>query len=209
MDLSILQIAVLVLGLILAFFGLPLYHSALKLFGFLVGGAYGVYLFTVFGNSFNWEPMFVLIGAVILVVLLGFIGSHIMQFANALMFFLAGGLVGVIIGKVVAGFNAPELVGSIDSTSLSLLAKFEPTDLIWFLGGGFIFIIGMDILIMFALAALGAGLVWFVGRDLDIMQPDWAIPAAVGVLGLIVQEGIRRRATGKVKRDIPQKMRKG
>jgi len=197
------QILIILLGLILVFAGLPIYRSALKVFGFIVGAAYGIYLFTIFAGALDWEPLFVLIAAAILVVILGVMGTFIAKFANALMFFLAGGLVGVILGKIAAGFHTQEIVNEINNAALIDLLRFKPSDILWFLGGGVVFIIALDILIMFALCFLGAGLIWYGIQPMDLMQPDWVIPLIIGILGLLFQQSMRMRARSKT--DVPKR----
>lgn len=188
------NILLILLGFAFAFFGLPIYKGTIKLIGFLVGGAYGVYLFSIFAGTLHWEPVFIFLAGAILIIILGVIGVFIAQFANAALFFLAGGMVGVLLGKFIMGIPTEEVVGQAMNHGFLEMIKPQSADLIWFLGGGFVFIVAIDALIMIALSALGAGILLFVLSPMHLMQPNWVIPLIVGVLGLITQESMRRRA---------------
>jgi hypothetical protein len=195
------QILILVLGLLLAFFGLAIYKSFIKVIGFVVGAAYGLYLFTLFVNAVDWDPILIYLTAGFAVLVLGVLGTFVAQFAAVLMFFLAGGLVGVMLGKILMGMSASDVVSAISSEELERLIRPAAADLLWFLGGGFLFVIALEPLIMLALSALGAGLVWYAVRPWGLMphRLDWVIPVAVGVLGLMVQEGGRRQSKASSK----------
>jgi hypothetical protein len=193
MAFSTTQIALVLLGLILVFFGLIIYRSVIKLVGFIVGAGYGIYVAIIFSGSLGWDPLWILIAGVIFVVLLGMIGTYLAQLANMLLFFLAGGLVGVVLGKIVMGMPAQEAVQALDFHSIESLVRPEAGDLLWFLGGGILFVISIDILVILAFTALGAGLIWYALRPLHLMSPDWVIPLVIGILGLMFQEGARRR----------------
>jgi len=193
MPISFPQIALILLGLILAFFGLSIYKGFLKVLGFIVGAGYAIYLATLLAASADWDPVVIYVGAAVGVIVLGILGTFIAQFANALMFFLAGGLVGVVLGKILTGVPAEQAVEYLNPASITNLIRPEPGDLLWFLGGGFVFVIAIDVLIMLAFATLGAGLIWFAVRPLQLLQQDWLIPLVIGILGLMVQEGSRRR----------------
>lgn len=209
---SITQIALILIGLVLVFFGLILYRSVIKLVGFLVGAGYAIYLAVVFSGSLGWDPLWILIGGIILIVVLGVIGTYVAQIANMLLFFLAGGLVGVVLGKILMGIPAEEAVQTLDFRSLENLVRPTAGDLLWFLGGGILFAISIDILVILAFSALGAGLIWYAIRPLGLMSPDWVIPLAIGILGLMFQEGARRRIPGtqpvvRRKRRLPEEYR--
>ncbi|MCX6645524.1 MAG: hypothetical protein NTY09_04080 [bacterium] len=191
---NIPNILLIFIGLAFAFFGLPIYRGTIKLIGFVVGAAYAIYLFTIFASSLTWEPVFVYLAGALLIIILGVIGVFIAQFANYLMFFLAGGLVGVLLGKFIMGGLTGDVVGQTMSGGFLELIKPQGTDLIWFLGGGLIFVIAVDPLVMIALSALGAGILWYALSPMGLLKPDWAIPVIVGVIGLITQESMRRRA---------------
>lgn len=191
---NIPNILLIFIGLALAFFGLPIYRGTIKLIGFVVGAAYAIYLFTIFASSLDWQPVFIYLAGALLIILLGVIGVFIAQFANFVMFFLAGGLVGVLLGKFIMGVPTGDVVGQTMSTGFLELIKPQGTDLIWFLGGGLIFVIAVDPLVMIALSALGAGILWYALSPMGLLKPDWAIPVIVGVIGLITQESMRRRA---------------
>jgi len=198
-----LQIFIVLLGLALLFAGLPIYRGTIKVLGFIVGAIYGVYLFSLFAKSIALDPIFVLVLAGFIVLFLGILGTYVAQFASAVMFFLAGGLVGVIIGKIVSGIPAGDIVSITSTDTFINLIKPEASDLLWFLGGGIVFIISIDIIIIICLAVLGAGLIWITIKPLQLMEPDWVIPLVLAFLGIAFQEGMRRRATGKFRRHIP------
>jgi len=200
---EILRIITILLGLALLFAGLPIYRGTIKVLGFIVGASYGVYLFSLFAKSITLEPIFVFVLAGFLVLFLGFLGTFIAQLASAFVFFLAGGLVGVIIGKLVSGIPAGEIINITGIDTFINLIKPEASDLLWFLGGGIVFILSIDIIIMFCLAILGAGLIWVAISPFQLMKPDWVIPLILAFLGIAFQEGMRRRASGKSHRRIP------
>ena len=188
-----IQIILLLVGVVLIFFGLMIYRNLIKLVGFLVGGAYGLYLFTFVLSYVTWDPVFVLLAAVGAVLVLGILGIFIAEFANAFMFFLAGGLVGVMIGKLVAGLPPDMAMEMLTVEGISGLIKPQVKDLLWFVGGGLVFVVALDSLVMLALVALGAVLVRLALAPLQIMQPDWVIPGVVGLFGLMFQEAVRRK----------------
>ncbi len=187
------KIILIVIGLAFAFFGLPIYKGTIKLVGFLVGAAYAIYLFSIFASQLVWDELFIYLAGVILVLILGLAGIVIARFANAVMFFLAGGMVGVFLGKFIMGIGPGVAVGQ----GFLELIKPTGTDLIWFLGGGFIFLIAIDALLIILLSAFGAGIIWFVISPMGIMKPDWVIPLIVGILGLMTQAAARKRAKGE------------
>jgi len=190
------HIGLLIAGLLLAFLGLPIYKSAIRFIGFVVGAGYGIYLFSLFAKSVAWDPIFVIVTACFFVIVMGILGTFVAQAANMVLFFLTGGLVGVMMAKIVAGATAGEII---DQSSVLGLMTPRVTDLIWFIGGGIVFVISIEVLIMLALASLGTGLIWFALRPLEVMRPDWLIPVVLGVLGLGVQEASRRRRRGPPK----------
>ncbi len=187
------HVGLLIVGLLLAFLGLPIYKSAIRFIGFVVGAGYGIYLFSLFAKSVAWDPLFVILTACFFVIVMGILGAFVAQAANMVLFFLTGGLVGVMMAKIVAGATASEIM---DQSSVLGLMTPRVTDLIWFIGGGIVFVISIEVLIMLALASLGTGLIWFGLRPLELMRPDWVIPVVLGVLGLGVQEASRRRRRG-------------
>lgn len=187
---TMFKIISIVIGLAFAFFGLPIYKGTLKLVGFLVGAAYAIYLFSIFASRLVWDELFIYLAGVVLVLILGLIGTVIARFANAIMFFLAGGMVGVFLGKFIMGIGPGVEVGQ----GFLELIKPTGTDLIWFLGGGIIFILAIDPLLMVLLSAFGAGIIWFVISPMGIMKPDWVIPLIIGILGLMTQATARKRA---------------
>jgi hypothetical protein len=191
---NIQSILLIILAIALAFFGLPIYRGTIKLIGFVVGAAYSLYLFSIFASTLDWQPVFVFLAGALLIILLGVIGVIIAQFANYLMFFLAGGLVGVLLGKFIMGVPADSVVGQPLTPGFLELIKPQGADLIWFFGGGIIFVIAVDPLVMIALSALGAGILWYVLTPMGLLKPDWVIPVIVGVIGMISQESMRRRA---------------
>jgi len=192
----------IVLGLLLAMFGLSLYKGFIKLLGFAVGAGYGVYLFSTFASNLTWDPILIYLVAGILILVLGTLGTFIARFANLLLFFLAGGLTGVLLGKIVAGTPLPVITGTtpgeiaamIEQGEYLALLKPQGVDIIWFLAGGFVFLLSLDILLVFAFSILGAGLIWFAIMPLELSEYDWIIPLGIGLVGLVVQEGARRRA---------------
>lgn len=199
------QIILLLVGVVLIFFGLMIYRSLIKLVGFLVGGAYGLYLFTLVLSYVSWDPVFVLLAAVGAVLVLGILGIFIAQFANALMFFLAGGLIGVMLGKLIAGLPPDTALEMLTVEGISGLIKPQFNDLLWFVGGGLVFVVALDSLVMLALVALGAVMVRLALAPLQIMQPDWIIPGVVGLFGLMFQEAMRRRGKGRIRPVKPMK----
>jgi hypothetical protein len=191
------QIILLLVGVVLIFFGLMIYRSLIKLVGFLVGGAYGLYLFTYLLSYISWDPVFVLLAAVGAVLVLGILGIFIAEFANAFMFFLAGGLIGVMLGKLVAGLPPDIALEMLTVEGVSGLIKPRINDLLWFVGGGLVFVVALDSLVMLALVALGAVMVRLALAPLQIMEPDWIIPGVVGLFGLMFQEALRRKSRAR------------
>ncbi len=189
-----LQIIFIFIGLILAFFGLPIYRRGLKVIGFVVGAGYAIYLFLIFANSIQIESIFKYIIALLLILILGSFGMVLTRMANTILFFLAGGLVGLILGKIFQGVPAEKIVELAGSDMVVKLFKPEAKDIFWFLGGGFVFILAIEVLEMLALCALGAGLIWYATQTMQLMKPDWVIPGIIGVLGFIFQENMRQRA---------------
>jgi hypothetical protein len=187
------QILLLVGGILLVFFGLLFYKSFVKLVGFVVGGAYGLYLFTLFMNSLNWDPIFIMLAAAGAVLILGILGTYIATFANVLLFFLAGGMIGVLVSKLIMGVPADTALQIFTMRGAFELLKPAPADLIWFLGGGIMFVLALDWLVMILLTVLGAVMIRFALAPLDIMKPDWVVPGVIGLLGLMFQEAMRRR----------------
>lgn len=193
----VIDIAFLVIGIILIFFGLSLYKSFVKVIGFVVGAAYGVYLYTVFLPYLTVEPIFIFLIAAFLILILGIMGTFLARAANLIMFFLTGGLAGVIIGKMIVGMTFDDAFASITSMGIREMIKPEPSDLIWFLGGGILFLIALDTLIILALTALGAGLIWYVLLTWGYLPkgiPTWVVPAVLIFIGVSIQEATRRKS---------------
>jgi len=196
MPFTLIELTLLVVGFILTFFGLQLYKTFLKLIGFIIGGAYGIYLFMYFVENMTWDPIFIFLTGAFFVLVLGTLGIFIAQFTNHLLFFLAGGLSGVMIGKLVGGLDPVSATRLLSGQDITVLVKPEASDLLWFIGGGILFLIALDSLIMISFIVLGVGMVWIVLRPLDFVPPgipDWIVPGALGLAGLTVQEATRRR----------------
>ena len=196
---EITRVLLIVLGLALLFGGLPIYRSTIKVLGFIVGAGYGVYLFSIFAKTLEMDPILIIALAGFIVLVLGILGTYLARMASTIMFFLAGGLVGVIIGKLAAGIPAGEIIEISGGEAIINLIKPEAKDLFWFLGGGFLFIISIDIVIMITLAVLGAGLIWTAARPMNLMEPDWIIPLVLAFLGIAFQESMRRKAAERKK----------
>ncbi|HDS31012.1 MAG TPA: hypothetical protein ENN67_08220 [Firmicutes bacterium] len=188
------QILLLIGGLLLVFFGLIFYKSFVKLVGFVIGGAYGLYLFTFFINQLNWEPLMIVLAAVGVVLILGIFGTIIASFASALLFFLAGGMTGLLIGKLLTGVPAETMLESNSLESLMSVLTPKAMDLIWFIGGGIVFVIALDWLAMVLFTVLGAIMIRFALAPMELIKPDWIIPGIIGLFGLMFQESMRRRA---------------
>jgi len=194
---EITRILLIILGMAFLFAGLPIYRSTIKVLGFVVGAGYGVYLFSLFVNSIDLEPIMIFVLAGLLVLFLGALGAFIAQLASTAMFFLAGGLVGVILGKLVSGIPAGEIIDISGTDTIISLIKPAAKDIFWFLGGGFAFVISLDVVIIISLSMLGAGLIWVAARPLNLMEPDWVIPLVLAFLGIAFQESMRRRAKAR------------
>lgn len=199
---SIQQIGMLILGLILIFFGLSLYKTFVKAFGFVVGAAYGIYAFNFVKDYLAFDVVFVYLLAGLIVLMLGIGGALIAQFANTILFFLAGGMVGLMIGKILAGLPPDQAMDFFNLEEVGKLIAPKPTDLFWFLGGGIVFVIALDALVMLALTILGCGFLWVGISPMKLFPtgfPSWIPILAVGVIGLSVQESSRKRYHGKPK----------
>ncbi len=195
---TIPQILVLVFGLLLTFFGLFIYRSTVKVAGFVVGAAYGIYLCVFFLSQFTWDPLLLYLTAAFVVLILGVLGTYIAEFANVALFFLAGGLIGVVTGKLIMGIPPGE-EEAFGAKGLVSLIRPQMSDLFWFVGGAILFVIALDTLVMLGLTLLGVGLIRWAIAPLELFKPDWVIPGAIGILGLMVQEAGRRRAKERLR----------
>jgi hypothetical protein len=203
------QIVLLLIGVGLVFFGLPLFRGALNIFGFIVGAAYGVFLFTLFSGTVNLDPIVrIMLGAAIGLVA-GFLGAALANFANALFVFIAGGLVGLLIAKLITGTPVSEATRVVSFQQLQAMLNPQAIDIVWFLIGGIIFLLAIDTVMILALVALGTGLIYRAMLPLNLMQPPWLIPVILGMIGLMTQESLRnraarsRRVTVKIDKDTP------
>jgi hypothetical protein len=184
------QIGLLVLGLALIFFGLPLFKSAINVFGFLIGAGYAVFFYYLFASSLGLNPAWGLVVTVILALVGGILGALLANFAQALFVFVAGGFVGLMIAKFIMG--AP--VTTFTPEHLRGLLQFQTLDIVWFIIGGILFVLAIDTVLIFALCALGAAFLYRALDPLNLLNPEWLIPLALGIIGFIVQEAARNRA---------------
>jgi|GEM_PF-4466944 len=97
------RLVMLIIGTVLALFGLGLYHGALRLFGSLVGGSCGLLLY--FANR-AILPEFTFSGVVFPILFAffgGVIGSWLAAFAHYVLFFLIGCITGWLAIHAQAG----------------------------------------------------------------------------------------------------------
>ncbi|HEX9743899.1 MAG TPA: hypothetical protein VGB30_00590 [bacterium] len=209
MPFNVPQIVILIIGLVLTFFGLSLYKTLIKLVGFVVGASYGIYLYSLLMGSLSWDPLYIYITVALIVLILGMMGIMLAQFANVVMFFLAGGMVGLIMGKILTGIPADQAMSVFSGENVEILLQPKASDLFWFLGGGIIFVIALDTLVMLSLTIAGAGLIWMAIKPMNLLEgsvPDWIIPVFLGFIGLMVQEANRKRRKPEAARIMKEKM---
>lgn len=202
MSIGVAEILLLVIGLVVTFFGLPVFRGALSVFGFFLGLLVTVYLFSMFGSQFELEPLARTILTAALGLVGGFIGIAVANVAQAVFVFLAGGLIAITIAKLVMGVPVEQASQTLGLEGLMSMLRPSITDVIWFVIGGVIFIIAMDTVLIMVMAVLGAFLIFRATDPLNLMQPEWLIPAVLGVLGLIVQQALRHRAAAKAKKVV-------
>lgn len=183
----------LLTGLALVFFGLPILRSTLHVFGFVVGASYGVYFYALFSQQNDFTlPVYILIGAIV-GIFGGLLGASLANFAQAIFVFLAGGFMGFLIAKIIIGYpiDQPPEPGSLGD--FNPLFQFNPIDILWFLLGGVAFVIAIDVVMILVLVIFGSALIYKSVDPLNLMQPEWAIPAIVGIIGFISQEAMSEK----------------
>jgi hypothetical protein len=188
------QIPLLLFGLGLIFFGLPLFRGTLHLFGFIVGAIYGLFFFSYFAISLSLTPVLVLFLVIAVGLVGGLLGMALANFANSIFVFIAGGLVALMITKLFAGFPIENIVEAFKTGQFRALFQLQMLDLLWFVIGGGVFVMAMDSVMTVALVMLGTILLYRAMEPMNLMEPRWVIPVAVGVIGLMVQESLRHRA---------------
>jgi hypothetical protein len=194
MPTAVSEIALLLIGLGIVFFGLPLFRDALNLFGFIVGAVYGVALYELVAPGLGLTPVaFYVFGATVAVVG-GLLGAVLANFAQALFVFIAGGLIALMVEKLAAGTSLGDAVSNLQPGWFSAILQLSPVDIVWFIVGGFIFVLAIDTVMILALVALGTALIYRALDPLNLMRPEWVIPVIIGIFGLFVQESIRNRA---------------
>jgi hypothetical protein len=191
---AVSQILLLIIGLGLVFFGLPLFRGALNIFGFIVGVVYGAAVYELVAPGLGFTPViFYVLGAVVALAG-GLLGTLLANFAQALFVFIAGGLIALMVEKMLAGASMGEAVSNLQPGWFQTILHLSPVDIVWFVVGGIIFVLAIDTVMILALVALGTALIYRALDPLDLLRPEWIIPVIVGVLGLFVQESIRNRA---------------
>jgi hypothetical protein len=187
------QIPLLLFGLGLIFFGLPLFRGTLHLFGFIVGAIYGLFFFSYFAISLSLTPVLLLFAVIGVGLVGGLLGMALANFANSIFVFIAGGLVALMITKLLGGFPIEDIVQAFKTGEFRTLFHLQMLDLLWFAIGGGVFVMAMDAVMTVALVTLGTILVYRAMEPLKLMEPQWVIPVIIGVFGLMVQESLRHR----------------
>ena len=191
---SISQIIMLLLGLGLVFFGLPLFRGALNIFGLIIGVVFGLFFFSLFVGALSLSPILVLCIAAAIALVGGMLGMALANFANTVFVFLAGGVVGLLISKLVLGTQVEDAAQTFQAARFFASLSLQPVDAVWFLIGGIVFVLAIDTVMTIALVVLGTAFIYHAVEPLHIMEPAWVIPVGFGMLGLLVQESLRHRA---------------
>jgi hypothetical protein len=190
---SVSQIVLLLLGLGLVFFGLPLFRGALSFFGFMIGALYGLFFFSLFAGAASLTPILTIILALSIALVGGLLGMALANFANSIFIFIAGGFVSLAIAKILTGFPIGEAIESLKTGHITTQMVMHPIDFVWFIVGGIVFVMAIDTVMTIALVTLGSILIYQAIKPIHIFEPAWVIPAAFGVLGFLTQESLRHR----------------
>jgi hypothetical protein len=182
-------------GLFSCFMGLWIYRSTMNAIGFLVGMGYAAYIIFIFftktaaiSNLTDIQFLLLLAGGMLLG---GFLGLYLAKAFEFLTFFLAGGIIAIVLYRLWFGSVTLEDLRSLDRFRDALTSSFPS---IWeffvFLVGGILYVINVRVILAITTSAVGGLLVrWAWGDVLDSIYPHGHDYLAVSlmVIGTIVQ----------------------
>jgi hypothetical protein len=183
------------IGLFSCFMGLWIYKSTINATGFLVGVGYAAYAtFTLLTkthlvNELTDIQFLLLLAGVMLVG--GFIGMFLARAFEFIIFFLAGGIVALVLSRLWMGTITPQDFQSLD-TFRDAIAQSSPTlwDILVFFIGGILYIFNIRFILAITTAAIGGlCLRWVWGDVLSYFHPHLhdIVAVVLMVFGTLVQ----------------------
>ena len=182
-------------GLFSCFMGLWIYKSTMNAIGFLVGIGYAAYLVFIFAtktaaveNLTDIQFMILLAGAMLLG---GFLGLYLARAFEFLTFFLAGGIIAIVLYRLWFGSVELQDLKSFASFRDALTASLPSLwEFALFVIGGILYAMNVRVILAITTAAAGGLLVrWAWGDVLDSLYPhghDY-LAVALMVVGTYVQ----------------------
>jgi len=173
--------------------------------GFLVGIGYAAYIIFIFStktaaiqNLTDFQFMILLAGGMLLG---GFLGLYLARLFEFITFFLAGGIIAIVLYRLWFGDITVADLSNIESFRNALTASLPSLwEFLVFLIGGILYVINVRIILAITTSAVGGLLVrWAWGDVLDSIYPHGHDYLAVGlmVIGTLIQ-----MKSFKGKRDI-------
>ena len=200
-------------GLFSCFMGLWIYKSAVKAVGFLVGlGCAGYVVFVLLTQSsivIDLPNLYFILLVIGILIVGGVIGSYLMRAFQYVVFFLAGGVIALVLARLWAGEVEIGAFSSFESFRNSITeAPPHMLEIAIFFVGGLLYMINIGPIVALTTSALGAFLLRWAWYDI-LFDLGPAIPNTMaivfGVVGMAVQLAAFRRKMDM----IPSRFRRG
>jgi hypothetical protein len=206
------RILLTAVGLFSCFMGLWIYKSTVQGVGFLVGAAAGAYIVLVaFAQSRvvqelpNLHYILLVVGTI---VICGFLGSYLARAFEYILFFLAGGVIAIILARLWAGDVNIDDLRTFEAFRQAIAgAPPQPWEIVVFFVGGLLYILNVGPIVALTTAGLGAVCLRWAWFDvLEGMGPG--IPNIMVLVFTIVGTAVQLAAFRRKMDMIPPKFRR-
>ena len=200
-------------GLFSCFMGLWIYKSAVKAVGFLVGlGCAGYLVFVILPQSsivIDLSNLYFILLVIGILIFGGLIGSYLMRAFQYVVFFLAGGVVALVLARLWAGEVDIQAFGSFESFRNAMTeAPPHMLEIAIFFVGGLLYMINIGPIVALTTSALGAFLLRWAWYDI-LFGFGPAIPNTMAVVFAVVGMAVQLAAFRRKMDMIPSRFRRG
>lgn len=201
------------IGLFSCFMGLWIYKSAVKAVGFMVGiGCAGYLVFVIMTQSaivIDLPNLYFILLVIVILLIGGFLGTYLMKAFQYVIFFLAGGVIALVLARLWAGEIDILAFSSFESFRKSLTeAPPHMWEIAIFFVGGLLYMINIGPIIALTTSALGAFILRWAWYDI-LFDLGPAIPNTMAIVFAVVGIAVQLAAFRRKMDMIPSRFRRG
>jgi hypothetical protein len=206
------RILLTAIGLFSCFMGLWIYKSTVQGVGFLVGLGCAAYLvfvvFTQYETVIDLSNIQFLVLIVGILVIGGLIGAYLSRAFEYIIFFLAGGIIALVLSRLWAGDVIVQDLSTFEKFRDALTgAPPKNWEILIFFIGGFLYMLNIGPIVALTTAALGAFCIRWAWFDVFAGFGE-ASPNLVAILFVVVGTTVQLLAFRRKMEMIPPKFRR-